>query len=115
MAAPCSSNRQPAGPSMPWCAARQRTRVRTGVAQCPVLPPLAAPTGAYQDQGCTLRGEGAQAKPGRRPGVVETVLLRTCVILGVQRQTTADTIESTPRFSHRWNKDQGVGWTTERG
>ena len=46
---------------------------------------------------------------------METVLLRTCVILGVQRQTTADTIAGTPRFSHRGNKDQGVGWTTERG
>jgi len=36
-------------------------------------------------------------------------------ILGVQRQTTADTLEGDTRFSHRSGKDQDVRWTMQRG
>jgi hypothetical protein len=80
------------------------------LAQCPGMPEAPAPApwptppcasllachlvpcraGAYQNQGRTRRGPGAQDKHSRSPGVVEAGLLRTCVILGVQRQTTDD-------------------------
>ena len=46
---------------------------------------------------------------------METVLLRTCVILGVQRQTTADTTVGAPQCFPRWDNDQGVRWTLQRG
>ena len=58
--------------------------------QPPGLQPFAVPAGTYQAQGSTLRVQGAQDKQSRMPGFVEAVLLRTCVILGVPRQTTDD-------------------------
>jgi len=62
------------------------------------IPPVPAPWTAtfcragrsYQDQGSTLHVQGEQGKQSWMPGFVEAVLLRIGVILGVQRQTTAD-------------------------
>src|SRR5262245_30540698 len=52
---------------------------------------------------------------GRHLPFVEALLLRLDVILGEQRQTTADTTAGAPLFSPRWDKDQGVRWTLQRG
>ena len=80
----------------------------------PGLPPCAVPAGAYQDQGHTLHVQDAQDKQIRMSGVVEAVLLRTYVILGVQRQMTADPTEDVPRLSHRGCQDWSVWLTTNR-
>ena len=52
---------------------------------------------------------------GRHLPFVEVLPLWLGVILGVQRQTTADTTEGAPQFSPRWGNDEGVRWTLQRG
>ncbi len=57
----------------------------------------------------------ASSASWRHSPFVEALLLRLGVIPGVQRQTTADTTEGASSFSPRWDKDQGVRWTIQRG
>jgi hypothetical protein len=60
-------------------------------------------------------GRRASSASWRHAPGVEALLRRRGVILGVQRPTTADTTAGAPSYSPRWDKDQGVRWTIQRG
>lgn len=68
----------------------------TPLFQPPGLQPVAVQARASQDQGSTQRVQGEQ--DSRIPGLVEVVLLRTCVIPGVQnrRQTSSRVRHDSP-------------------
>jgi hypothetical protein len=65
--------------------------------------------------GTLSMGRRASAASWRQTPCVEALLRRLGGILGVQRQPPAATTEGAPPYSPRWEQDQGVRGTLQRG